>query len=183
MTPLYHQEDILERIAKGDEKAFNSFYLHTRPRLYQAAMTYLKDDQAAREIIQVAYMKLWERRTTLPELQSPEDYLFILVRNAIFDHFRKATVETRFLAEIYRQTPTTGDNVTTAYQEREDKQVLQQVLDQLSSRQQQVYVLANEYEMSYDEIARQLQVSKFTVKRHLEIARRYIRKNILRYFL
>ena len=182
MRHSYRQNEILQRIAEGDEQAFNQFYHHNRPRLYQAAMSYLKDEHIAQEIVQVSFIKLWERRTTLLELQSPEDYLFILIRNAVFDHFKKVTVEARHLAGAYRQASVVSDAVAASVQEREDGRVLQRVITQLPSRQRQVYVLANEYEMSYDEIADQLQVSKFTVKRHLEIARRFVRKNFLRHF-
>ena len=183
MTPPYHPSAIYERIAAGDEKAFSEFYHHTQPGLYKAAMVYLKDDHAAREIVQVAFIRLWERRATLSELKSPDDYLFILVRNAVFDHFKKVTAETKLLAHIYKQTPAPCDMVMREVQEREDNRLLQRVLTQLPSRQRQVYMLANDYEMSYEEIASRLNVSRFTVKRHLEIARRFVRKNILRYFL
>ena len=146
-------------------------------------MIYLKDDQAAKEIVQIAFIKLWERRETLPEVKSVEDYLFILIRNAVFDHFKKVTVETKLLAQVYKQRPDPCDSVTNNMLEREDLRLLQRVLSELPRRQRQVYVLANEYEMSYAEIASRLKVSRFTVKRHLEIARRFVRKNILRYFL
>ena len=182
MIPVNHQRSVFERIAAGDERAFNEFYHYARPLLHQAAMVYLKDSHIAEEIVQVALIKLWERRATLPELQSPEDYLFILVRNAVFDHFKKVTVETRVLARIYRQAPDSDDPVTNHVQEREDGRIFQQVLSRLPSRQRQVYVLASEHEMSYKEIADRLRVSRLTVKRHLEIARRHIRKNFIRYF-
>jgi RNA polymerase sigma-70 factor (ECF subfamily) len=181
MRPIHHRSAILQRIASGDEKAFSEFYHHHQPALHRAAMVYLKDDHAAREIVQVTFIKIWERRATLHEISSVEDYLFILIRNAVFDHFKKVTVETKLLAQLYKQAPDEGDTVTQKVLARENSRLLQGVLDRLPRRQRQVYLLANEYEMSYDEIATQLKVSRFTVKRHLEIARRFVRKNFLRF--
>jgi RNA polymerase sigma-70 factor (ECF subfamily) len=172
----YNEEELLLLISGGDERAFGWFYHQSSGGIYNAVMVYLKDEEAAREIVQVVYIKIWDQRHLLKDVKCMKDYLFILARNTVFDHFKKVTVEARRQAGLRRQFLALDNNVLVSEQERECDHLLRQVISRLPSQQRQAYLLASEQEMSYDEIATRMQVSKFTVKRHLELARRFLRK-------
>ena len=164
-------------IVQGDEQAFSRFYHITNAGIYNAVMTYVKDAQMAREIVQLIYIKVWDQRASLKNVRSLKDYLFILSRNTVFDHFRKITIETSRLAHLQREAPALhNNNVLVNMEERECGQLLRQVISRLPSQQRQAYLLASEQEMSYEEIADRMQLSRLTVKRHLELARRFVRK-------
>jgi RNA polymerase sigma-70 factor (ECF subfamily) len=178
-TPFHIEKELLLLVSMGDEQAFSRLYHQTNAVIYKAAITYVKDPQIAREIIQVVYIKIWDRRDRLIQVQYPDDYFYILVRNTIFDHFRKIAVEHRRLASIRQQSPEYQDQVMASLQEREGRRLLRQIVDHLPSRQRQVYLLASEEEMSYDEIAANMRISRLTVKRHLELARQFVRKHLL----
>jgi RNA polymerase sigma-70 factor (ECF subfamily) len=172
----YTEDELLPLIAGGDQQAFCWFYHQRSATLYKAVMLYLKDEETAREIVQVVFIKIWDQRRLLKDVRSLKDYLFVLTRNTVFDHFKKITLETRRLSGVHAETPALHNNVLVSLEERECGQLLRQVISRLPSRQRQVYLLASEQEMSYEEIADRMQVSRFTVKRHLELARRSVRK-------
>ena len=172
----YNEDELLLLISGGDEKAFGWFYHQTSGGIYNAVMIYLKDEEAAREIVQVVFIKIWDQRRSLKDIRSLKDYLFILARNTVFDHFKRVTIETQRLARFREQIPALHNNVLVSIQEQECGQLLRQVISRLPSQQRQAYLLASEQEMSYEEIADRMQVSRFTVKRHLELARRFVRK-------
>lgn len=144
-------------------------------------MAYVKDTEAARDIVQVVYIRIWNRRQTLAAVRSLKNYLFILARNAVFDHFKRVTIETKWLAALRERTPELHNDVMVRVQERECNLLLLQSISLLPSRQRQVYLLANEQELSYAEIAARMHVSRFTVKRHLELARRFVRRYVDRH--
>jgi len=139
-------------------------------------MTYVRDEHIAREIVQMIYIKIWDHRESLKNVRSLKDYLFILSRNTVFDHIEKMTRETRCRTELHRYQQELHNNVLSHIHERENDQLLHEVIAQLPPRQREVYLLANEQELSHAEIAAQMQVSRLTVKRHLELARRFIRR-------
>lgn len=172
----YSEAQLLILIARGDEYAFARFYRRTSAGIYNAVMGYVKDDNAAREIVQVVFVKLWDKRHLLREVESADDYLFVLTRNTVFDHFKEVTVQNKRLAGLRRRVPVLHNNVMTRMQEQECGNLLKQVVGRLPSQQRQAYLLLNEQEMSYGEIADHMQVSRLTVKRHLELARRFVRK-------
>jgi RNA polymerase sigma-70 factor (ECF subfamily) len=178
---LYNDSELLSLIGGGDEKAFGRFYQQTNGGIYNAVMAYVKDPEAARDIVQVVYIRIWNRRQTLSTVRSLKNYLFILARNAVFDHFKRVTIETKWLAALRERTPELHNNVMVRVQERECNLLLLQSISLLPTRQRQVYLLANEQELSYAEIAARMHVSRFTVKRHLELARRFVRRYVDRH--
>ncbi len=178
VKPPYSEIELLSLIADGDQKAFSYFYQQTNGGIYHAVMAYVKDTEAAREIVQVIYIKIWNRRKSLSSVRCLKNYLFILARNAAFDHFKRVTIENRWLASLRQRTPVLHNNVLVNIQERECNHLLWQSISLLPSQQRQVYLLASEQELSYEEIASRMQVSRFTVKRHLELARRFVRNYV-----
>lgn len=177
----YNDSELLPLIAGGDEKAFGMFYQQTNGGIYNAVMAYVKDPEAARDIVQVVYIRIWNRRETLAAVRSLKNYLFILARNAVFDHFKRVTIETKWLATLRERTPELHNNVIVRVEERECNHLLLQSISLLPSRQRQVYLLANEQDLSHAEIAAQMHVSRLTVKRHLELARRFVRRYVDRH--
>lgn len=178
---LYCENELLPLIAAGDEQAFGRLYHQTNAGLYNAVMTYVKDQQTACEIVQQVYIRIWDSRHLLKNVHSLKDYLFVLSRNAVFDHLKRHTVEIKHLAELRKLTSVMDDQVISHIQERECEQLLHQAVAGLPRRQREVYLLASEEEMSYDKIAARMQVSRLTVKRHLELARRQVRKRMHHY--
>ncbi len=174
----YNEEELLPRIARGDEQAFSRLYHNTNAAIYSAVMAYVKDEHAAHELVQVIYIKVWDHRESLLRVRCLKDYLFILSRNTVFDHLERLTRETKYLIGQNLHRSETDNNVLTHIEERECGHLLHQVISRLPPRQREVYLLADEQEMSYEEIATYMQVSRLTVKRHLELARRFVRKYV-----
>lgn len=181
VTERYDLQGLLPLVAAGDETAFSRLYHSTNARVFNAVMSYVKDRDTSREIVQLVYIRIWDHRQSLEQIRSVENYLFILARNAVFDHLRGLTRE----AQRLKGYPATGNenynNVMAGMEEKENGRLLRQVIAGLPPRQREVYLLADEHEMSHDEIAARMQVSRFTVKRHLELARRYVRKYVRHY--
>ena len=169
-------------IATGDEAAFSRFYRATNAGLYHAVITYVKDEHVARDIVQQVYIKVWDKRTMIGEVRSAKDFLFVLGRNAILDHFRKCTIEKKYLAGFRTHAVLTDEGFLPSVHARECGNLLRQVISKLPSQQREAYILASEENMSYDTIADRMKVSRFTVKRHLELARRFVRKQMQHYF-
>ena len=74
---------LLRRMKELDSQtAFRAFYDMTYDRLYRIAYYYVKREEWSQEIVLDVFLKLWEQRSSLPEVKSIEDYCFILVKNA-----------------------------------------------------------------------------------------------------
>lgn len=65
---------------ENSEQAFRGFYELTYDRLFRIAYYYVKHKDGAQEIVLDVFMRLWEQRKKLPEVNSIEDYCFILTK-------------------------------------------------------------------------------------------------------
>lgn len=63
---------------EDSERAFHSFYNLCYDRLFRIACYFVKHEEWAQEIVLDVFMKLWEQRARLPEVNNIEDYCFIL---------------------------------------------------------------------------------------------------------
>lgn len=168
-------KDWLQRIARGDELAFELLYKHTAAGIYQAVLTYVKAEYVAEEIVQDVYIQLWNNRQKLAGVEKADGYLFMMARNAVMTHFRKITAEQRLFIALKETTPRLGETASGQVITKEYQAIHTRAMDLLPAQQQAAYRLAYEQELSLPDIATQMGLSRSTVKKHLELSRRFVR--------
>jgi RNA polymerase sigma factor (sigma-70 family) len=138
----------------------------------------------AQEIAQQVFVRFWEYRHQLASVNNLSNYFFIATRNRVFDHINQLARTQKALVELGRQmTAEFNENATAKIvQHKEYRNLLDNAIQQLPPQQKEVYQLAEEEALSYDEIAGRMHLKKNTVKKHLELARRYVR-GYVRHFL
>jgi RNA polymerase sigma-70 factor (ECF subfamily) len=170
-----NEKDLLLRISEGDCHAFNELYLRVNASLYNAVMIYIKDENLTQDILQEIYSRIWSHRQKLTSIENLKNYLFIMARNVAFNHLKHFTLEQKFKANLNTHA---GEQV--AYPEIRSEQnrldeLLQKAIHRLPAQQQRAWLLSQEESLSYIEIAERMHLSKYTVKRHLEVARQAVR--------
>ncbi len=76
---------LIRNIRKGDEKSFEELFDRYYDRFYAFACALLHDRDAAEDILQNVFLKLWIGRERLDEDRSVSNYLLVSVRNEIYD--------------------------------------------------------------------------------------------------
>ncbi|MBS1606120.1 MAG: RNA polymerase sigma-70 factor [Bacteroidetes bacterium] len=150
--------------------------------IFHTAFTYLKEREKAKDIIQVIFIKLWEKRALLPAIDHFENYLFILVRNTLLDQLKKTALESRSRLQLERTPSSFVNDSDHLLLDREYTRLLRSAVANLPPQQRQVYTLAREQHLTYEEIAGKMQLSRATVKKHMELALRAIRNQLLDHF-
>jgi RNA polymerase sigma factor (sigma-70 family) len=90
--PVYQNENeqaLLQQIAAGNESAFTALFDHYWSKVYVHILSFLKNTALSEEVTQDIFLKIWEVRKTLPELDSFKNFLFIITRNRIMSELRK----------------------------------------------------------------------------------------------
>ena len=81
---------LLAAVAKGDQAAFERLYQATRAKLYGVALRILRRADLADEVIQEAYLKVWNAAGQFdPALASPITWMVAIARNRAIDLVRK----------------------------------------------------------------------------------------------
>jgi RNA polymerase sigma-70 factor (ECF subfamily) len=165
-------EDLLQAYVDGDMEAFAVLYQRHKGRILGYLMARLRDRDEAEEVFQVAFAKLhWGRKKYRPEIPFLP-WMFTLTRNALVDHLRKK--------QAYRQHVTTSEEMVAAAVDPRVREPLADAfathLAGLSACHRQALELRYVQEMSFGEIAEQLQTSAVNARQIVSRAIRSLRK-------
>lgn len=162
----------------GDEKAFRICFECWHNRLYAASLSYLKVHEAAEDVVQQVFIKLWERKLQLPEIEKPLDYLFVICRNECLDILRKLAANNNYVAlmsELFEPTIGGPDQQLIT---KEIRELFIVAVNELPSQQREVWRLVREEGMSYKQAAELMGLTAFTVKAYLARATKKIASQI-----
>src|SRR5690606_31429974 len=97
MKVIENQEyrNLLEQIAKGDTTSFAKLYDIFWPGLLQHISTKITNVQVAEDIVHDLFISLWNRRTTILDVESVPAYLYSACRYKIFSYYRKNLLASR----------------------------------------------------------------------------------------
>lgn len=156
---------LLRRMKELDSQtAFRAFYDMTYDRLYRIAYYYVKREEWSQEIVLDVFLKLWEQRSSLPEVKSIEDYCFILVKNASLNYLEKENRRTTVSTETLPEPEAQSDSPEESMISEELFAIYVKALDRLPERR------IREEKQSYAQVAEELGISTKTVDAQLQKA-------------
>lgn len=161
--------------AAGDERAFRYLYDQYGNKVYTMAISYLKSPLEAQDVVQDIFLKVWEKRSDLSQLNSFPAWLHVLTRNYLINSLQKK-IPTNFQEDLSKQD--IAENRLLPAEQLDVKEMavlIQQAVNSLSPRQQQVYRLSRESGMTLNKIASELGLSYDTIREHMNNALRNIR--------
>ncbi len=160
-------KELLLLLQKDDRVAFYNLYERYSKRLYFFVLQYVKLDADAEEIVQEVFIKIWEKRKTIDAYSSFESFLFTVTYNATISLLRKRITENKYLAHlqsIQQVNEITESTDSLYFNELNDK--LKSLLNKLSPRQREIFLLNREEGLTHKQISKKLHISVNTVKKH-----------------
>jgi RNA polymerase sigma-70 factor (ECF subfamily) len=175
----YNESYILQRIADGDERCFRQLYDRYRNKVYSIAWRITGLELAAEDVVQEAFIKVWENREKLPSLNNFGGWLNTITRHHIYNNLRKLAHEERFLRHLLAQKPAAADTMESlAFDELQ--KLLHKAVNELTPQQKKVYLFSREEGLSHSDIGEILGISPNTVKSYMKESLRSIRDFISR---
>lgn len=171
----------LQKIArKNDRQAFETLYNAYFKRLFVFCLPMIRSKESAEEIVNDVFIRLWERREALLEIENAEVYLYVAARNRTLDYIRKApSSKTEDLHTIG------GDRISFSLDPeqlmitKEMKRKIEMAIDRLPPRCKLIFKLIKEDGLKYKEVAAILDLSIKTVEAQLTIAMKKLTSAIL----
>ena len=173
----YDERKLLQSIAQGDPHAFSELVARYWNNIYSQALVYLKSTHAAQDIVQDVFLKVWEKRHTLPDIERFDAFLFIIVRNQIISSFRKKIAHplSHSIEEAIPEDNAYPDDVLAC---KELQGVIATGIELLPSQQKTAFLLSREEGLTYDAVAIQMGLSRETVKKHIGRALNFLRQYV-----
>lgn len=151
-----------------DEKAFELFFHLLNNSLIKFGILYVNHREIAEEIVSDVFVKCWLNRKMLTEIQNPETYLFVAVKNQSLNHIKKYS--SIHLVQIDETNTVEFVNTYNPQKEIENKELIFRMDKAISALPQQcriVFRLIKEDGMKYKEVAEILNISPRTVQTQL----------------
>jgi RNA polymerase sigma-70 factor (ECF subfamily) len=168
-------------VATGNRPAFTQLYTTYLKDLYRYIFLFTKSKEESEEILQDIFIKIWENREKLPEIDSFKNYLFRFAKNKLLDKIRHLQIRSRVLSEIKRTKNISETTTSDQCAYREYYKVVQQAMEKLPPKRKLIFRLNIENGLSQDEIASELNISKSVVQKQIGRASLFVRAYLFKH--
>ncbi|MBN1767694.1 MAG: RNA polymerase sigma-70 factor [Prolixibacteraceae bacterium] len=172
---------ILERLQKGDEQVFEVFFKTYYERLCNYANTILNDMDEAEEMVQGAFLAMWEKRETIEVHSSLKSYLYRAVYNSSLNHIKHLKVRQKYDNWHQHNATLEHNSASESLIAYELDAIAQNAINNLPPQCQNVFKLSRFENLSYAEIAEQMGISVKTVENHMIKALKVLREKLKDY--
>lgn len=148
-------------------------YLPLGDAVYRIAFYALETEDDAEDAVQDMYIKLWENRDTLDDVQNPKAYCITMMRNMCIDRIRKAGA---FEVEEIKEDIAARESSESMIAAEEMRIKLGRAIETLTERQRRILQMKVFEELSYKEIAVRTGIDALTLRVTLSNARHKIKK-------
>jgi RNA polymerase sigma-70 factor (ECF subfamily) len=172
----------------GDTAAFRKLVERHQRRAFAIAVSLLRDENDAREVVQEAFLRVYRGLSTFNGSSSFFTWLYRIVTNLAIDLMRKPSRREAELDEARRlddeeQIPLLsridGADPIDMVRRGEIAQRIREALDELPPYHRSVIVMREVEGMSYEEMAEAMGVSKGTIMSRLFHARQKLQRALL----
>lgn len=176
-----NESALLLRIASGDELSYTKLVEQYWQKVLQHALSFVKSYPVAEELTQDVFIQIWEKRNKLSEVNSFENYLFIVSRNLIISHIRKKLVETDSLkGEKLQELFLKPDE---QYEFQELVRIINEGAVLLQEPRRSIFLLSRIEGKDTEYISKELGLATRTVRWHLLQALNFLRNHLHNHYI
>ena len=149
--------------------------------LCQFAAGYVKDSEAAKEIVQEAFVNLWEKRESIDISKPVKGYLSTTVRNRCLNYLRD---HKKFSSELLSVENLAREESYDQHDKMVESDLRRQIglaIDELPEKCREIFTLSRYRHMKYQQIAGHLQISVKTVETQMSKALQHMRIRLAEY--
>lgn len=177
-------KELSKRLAQGDLEAYNAIFEKYYSPLCSYANKYLKDSEAAQDVVASLFMTLWENRSL--QITDIGSYLTKAVHNRCVNKLksilsRKLREEKFVYAMLNGESAELPDHIEHQIDKEQIEKIVENVSDTLPAKCKEIYTLHHKGELTQNEIAQKLEISVGTVKTQIHRANKKIAQELQKY--
>lgn len=177
MQPSPKDQELLALLRKNPDRGIEQIFRQYYAYVCQAVYRILPDEVLVEDICQEVFLELWRRRSRLEVKTSLSAYLRRAAVNRTLNYLRDQKIT---FDEDSDELPLTSQmtGVVQDLEAKEMEELIDRAIDQLPERCRLVFVLSRFHEMSYQQIADELDISVKTVENQISKALKYLRETL-----
>lgn len=172
-----NKEKLKKKFIQGNKKAFDIIYNDYSTAMYRICLRYTNDSDTAADILQEAFIKIFEKRAQFNTTYELGGWIKRIVINQAINHYR-ATKKIQFVEDEHFFENTEDEEIYIEENEYDIKDMLLTILEELPEGYKCIFKMYVFDNLKHSEIAAYLNISVNTSKSQLSKARRMIRKKL-----
>ncbi len=158
---------------------FKTSVLPISKKLLRFATHFLKDEDAAKDVVQDVFLKLWQKRNELGEIENIDAFAMRMTKNRCLDVIR-ANRSVVIDAETDRKMKQETIDVHSKVELSESANQIKLLIGQLPDLQRMVMQMRDIEQLSYEEIAEATELKVNAIRVNLSRARKKVRDEFLK---
>ena len=169
-------KDLQRQIAEHEDmRAYKELYMLLFDGLHRFSFSLVKSREGAEEIVSDVFIKLWQIRSQLLQIDNLKAYLYTTARNFSLNYIEKnARNPASQLHDVDMETVVEFNSPEDLFISNETIKGIEQVVQGLPTQCKIVFQLVKEEGLKYKEVAAVLNISVFTVRNQMSIATKKI---------
>ena len=156
---------------------FKQLFLPCHRKLFSVAYRLMGNVQAAEDLVQETFLKLWMQRDKMGTVDHPEAYSITVLRRLFYDKMR-----TGRLQEVDKDVGTlqvsSSQNISRQLEQADEYQRVRQMIVSLPKPQASIMLMRDVEDRSYEEISIETGLTEVNIRSILSRARKKIREQI-----
>ncbi len=178
---------LTRRLKTGDVEAFEIIYYKYSRELYLLSMAYLNNCEVAEDILQDAFLYLWEKKDALKDDSIIRAYLRRIIKSMSLNYIRHKKIILKHSKNLSKEHSYPFIKEDEVSSNTEEKELLKQIkfinekLEDLPASCKKIFIMSVIDGMSYKEVSYSLGLSINTIKTQVKIAYRRLRGYVTLY--
>ncbi len=171
----FTDQELVDLLKYDDQAAYTEIFDRYSGPLYVHAFKRLQDREECRDLIQELLTTFWLRRKELQITTTLSGYLFVSVRNRIFNLLTKKKLNTEYVSAIQYLEVKNSFSTDHLIRTKQLTLIIDQEIAALPPRTSEIFELSRKRYMSHKQIAAHLNISEQTVKTTVKNALKTLR--------
>jgi len=172
LTPISDYQ-LIENIRVGDQSSFEKLYKKYYTLLCLYASSRIGGAEDAKELVQDVFFSIWKNRQSINITESVKSYLYRAVHNQGVNFLKRKGRERSYLHTLSPEPISQNEEA-----ELELKQKINDAINGLPPKRQEIFKLNRFEGLKYREIADHLGISVKTVENQMGSALRYLHQQL-----
>ena len=168
-------------LKSGNHKAYEKLFKDFYSPLCRYAHSILRDADEAEDMVQKTFCKLWDQRDDIEIHTSIKSYLYRIVHNDCINKIKQHRIRSEHNEHYAYEKETMGNNVESTLLVNELEQQIEAIINEMSPRCREVFKMSRQQQLSYAEIAKELNITTNTVETQIVKALRMLRVGLKDY--
>lgn len=156
---------------------FKQLFLPCHRKLFSVAYRLMSNAQAAEDMVQETFLKLWMQRDKMEKVDNPEAYSITVLRRIFYDKMRAGHLQ-EVDKDVGSLQVSSSQNISKQLEEADEYQRVRLLINHLPEPQARIMLMRDIEDRSFEEISTETGLTEVNIRSILSRARKKIREQI-----